>query len=264
MGKDWTKTQTISKSSDPEWNFYTEFPLPKPTDKIQLKIELWDEKKEVEDQSLGRTSLHIGELRSDEVVDTWQDVTTVDGSRGQVRCLLQLLPCSPERISKQGVLVLLIHSLQTTKPIEPVLMLQISGQSSCYTVRGRLGDHVKIQQQLMLLVKDIDQDYVKIVLEDFNQLGNDRNVMKKHKPEFSEVGFLKSNKLVDNEDIDLEPVGEITIPVRDFESADDDEFYEHFNSKTLIGSKLKFSAKLFTVDDRENELMKYFEENIQK
>ena len=264
VGKDWTRTQTVSKSLNPEWNFYCEFPISKPTDKIELKVELWNENRITENESLGRTSVDIGKIRSDEVMDSWLDVSSLDGPAGQVRCLLQFIPCSPEMISKQGVLVILIQFLETTKPIDPVLTLQISGQSSCYTVRGRHGDHFEFQQQLMLLVKDIDQDLVKISLGDFNQLGLDSLVMKKRKPEFSEVGFLKVNKLVDDENIDLEPVGEMTIPVREFESEDDVEFYERFNSRTFIGSKLKFSAKLFTVDDGDNELLTYFEQTVEK
>ena len=264
LGRDWAKTHTVSRSLTPRWDFYTEFPMtePRPT---ELKIELWDKNRVAENEDLGRTSVDIGGLEDGELVDTWLDINS-----GEVRCLLQFVPCSPEIVSKQGVLVILIRRLFTNKSIVPMMMLQISGQSYCTTVKGRLGDYFEFQEQLALLVKDMDEDLLRITLGDFNQLTTHSVFLKHRKPEFSEeLGFFMEKELVykdqDVNNFDFEPIGELILPVSVFE--DKEDFSQDFDAKTSIGSRVEFSAKLFTIPtkyEEDNQLLSYFEEIIEK
>ena len=64
---------------------------------------------------------------------------------------------------------------------------------------------------------------------------------------------------------DFEPIGELILPVSVFE--DKEDFSQDFDAKTSIGSRVEFSAKLFTIPteyEEDNQLLSYFEEIIEK
>ena len=265
LGRDFAKTTTKSGGN---WNFYTEFPVLKarPTDE-ELKIELWNRNRFWENDRLGMSSIDLSNIDDGDgdLSDVWLDVSSVDGGfAGEVRCLLEFVPCSMEMTStsKQGILVIFIKKIETTRSIEPVIVAQISGEKPCYTVTGRAGHRFSFEEQLTLLVRDIDNDQLRIVVGNVNQHYHLSSLALKATPSFSEeTGHLICTELPHKEEhLHYETVGELIIPVRELKTTKD--FDQHFNAETAAGSKVEFTTKLFYFPEdfqENNRLITYFE-----
>ena len=268
LGRDFARTNTApAKSGGGKWNFYTEFPVlqPGPTDQ-ELKIEFWNRNRLWENDSLGMSSIDLSNLDDGDLSDIWLDVSSVDGSfAGEVRCLLEFVPCSTEitSTSRQGILVIFIRKIETTRPIEPVIVAQVSGEKPCYTVTGRAGQHFSFEEQITVLVSDIENDQLRIVVGNVNHNFDLSSLALKAQPRFlEETGNLICKELPHKEEhLHYETVGELILPVSQLRNARD--FDQQFHSKTATGSKVEFSTKLFAIPDdfqEENKLLTYVTE----
>ena len=254
LGRDFARTNTApAKSGGGKWNFYTEFPVlqPGPTDQ-ELKIEFWNRNRLWENDSLGMSSIDLSNLDDGDLSDIWLDVSSVDGSfAGEVRCLLEFVPCSTEitSTSRQGILVIFIRKIETTRSIEPVIVAQVSGEKPCYTVTGRAGQHFSFEEQITLLVSDIENDQLRIVVGNVNHNFPLSSLALKAQPRFSEeTGNLICKELPHKEEpLHYETIGELILPVRELKNARD--FDQQFHSKTATGSKVEFTTKLFAIPD---------------
>ena len=107
---------------------------------------------------------------------------TVDASSGQVRARLQWVPCQPSSASSalyrrrpytescsQAILAVHIRRVQTNSKIEPVVCLQISGEQLQTTTKGNSGQEYEFEEEMMLLVRDPDTDWVRFALLDLNK-----------------------------------------------------------------------------------------------
>ena len=267
VGRDYVITTTTTPKSGGKWNFYTEFPVLKvgPAN-LELKIEMWNRNKVLNNERLGMTSIDLTNVADGDLSDIWLDVSTVDGRfAGEVRCLLELVPCSMEITSapKQGILVIFIKKIETTRSIQPVILAQVSGQKPCYTVTGRVGNCFSFEEQLTLLVRNIDNDQLRMVVGDVNQHFEYSSLVLKAKARFSEeTGHLICNDLPHKEEhLDFESVSELILPVRELKNTRD--FDHQFNDKSATGSKVEFTTKFFAIPEDfqdENKLLTYFSE----
>ena len=267
LGRDFAKT-TRPKSGG-KWNFYTEFPavMAGPA-QPELKIELWNRNRLWNNEPLGMTSIDLSNVvdGDGDLSDSWLDVSTLDGGfAGEVRCLMEFVPCSLEitSTSKQGILVIFIKKIETTRSIQPVIVAQVSGQKPCYTVTGRVGHCFTFKEQLTLLVRDIDNDQLRFVVGNVNHHFDPSSILLKAKPTFSEeTGYLICKELPHKEEhLQYETVSELILPVRELKNTRD--FVRQFNDKTATGSNVEFTTKLFAIPEdfqEENKLLTYFTE----
>ena len=212
-----------------------------------------------ENDRLGMSSIDLTNIDGGDgdLPDIWLDVSSVDsGFAGEVRCLLQFVPCSTEitSISKQGILVIFIKKIETTRSIEPVIVAQVSGEKPCYTATGRAGHRFSFEEQLTLLVRDIDNDQLRIIVGNVNHSFNLSSLALKDRPRFSE----NTGHLICKEE-------HLTSPLRDRWRADSKnarDFDQQFHSKTSTGSKVEFTTKLFYIPEdfqEKNRLITYFQ-----
>ena len=112
------------------------------------------------------------------------------------------------------------------------------------------------------MVRDIDNDQLRIVVGNVNQHFHLSSLALKAQPRFSEeTGHLICKELPHKEEHPhYETVGELIIPVRDLKTTKD--FDQNFNAKTATGSKVEFTTKLFYFPEdfpEKNRLITYFE-----
>ena len=207
---------------------------------------MWNRNRLWENDRLGMSSIDLTNIDGGDgdLPDIWLDVSSVDsGFAGEVRCLLQFVPCSTEitSISKQGILVIFIKKIETTRSMEPVIVAQVSGQKPCYTATGRAGRCFSFEEQLTLLVRDIDNDQLRLVVGNVNHSFHLSSLALKAQARFSEeTGHLICEELPHKEEhLHYETVGELILPVRELKNARD------FDQQ----SKVEFSTKLFAIPE---------------
>ena len=252
-------SNVVDKTTNPVWKFYAEFPIIDPS-KQELIMELYDEDIGAESDYLGETSVRISSLDLKGMVsESWLDVRTVDASTGQIRARLQWVPCQPSTASSvlyrrrpytescsQAILAVHIRRVQTNSKIEPVVCLQISGGQLQTTTKGNSGQEYEFEEEMMLLVRDLDTDWVRFALLDLNK--NSFNAGRMFKKGLSLLhggnDALSSDLIAHKgkEVLNMPLVGDSCFPVKMF--TDKRELTCRLRSKGGVEARICFTAKL--------------------
>ena len=213
-----------------------------------------------ENESLGGTSVDLGSLdMSSRVSDSWLDVDTVAATSGQIRVRAQWVPClTSARTNMEGrkqtescskaILIVHIKSIHTNSTIEPMVSLQISGENFQTTTKGNSCQTCVFEEEMMLLVKDPDSDWVRFSLFDMNNEAFNaerwfkRGLSVVHS---TDTDVLSSDSLAHKGKTDIlsRPlVGDLSFPVRMF--TEKKAMMSRLRSNTDIEARINFTAKL--------------------
>ena len=252
-------SHVVDKTTNPVWEFYAEFPIINPSEQ-ELIMELYDEDIGAESDYLGETSVSLSSLDlKGKVSESWLDVRTVEACSGQIRARLQWVPCLPSAPSatyrerpqtesySQAILSVHIRRVHTNSKIEPVVCLQISGEQLQTTTKGNSGQEYEFEEEMMLLVRDPDTDWVRFALLDLNK--NSFNAGRMFKKGLSllhgENDALSSDLVAHKgkEVLNMPLVGDICFPVKMF--TDKRELTSiRLRSKSDVEARICFTAKL--------------------
>ena len=266
----WLYSNMVNKSLNPVWNFYAEFPILSPGPAGQeLLIEVFDKDFGAENDTLGGTSVDLGSLDlRGRVSDAWLDVESVDVASGQIRVRVQWVPClnSPQSSLKnvsydepcsKAILIVHVKSIETNCKVEPMISLQISGENFQTTAKGELCQQHDFEEEMMLLVKDPDSDWLRISLFDLSSdTFNTKKLLKKglsvvhsNDEQVLNCDRVAHKGMVDS--ISFPLVGDLMFPVRMFREEED--IVHRLSAKMEIDARIHFSAKLFLLKaPREN------------
>ena len=212
LGQQWTKTKCMKGLSLDFVNFSTRFVVTSQDDQL-IKLEIWNEKKA---KVVGFGHIEIArDLREQEVFLTNKTGETY----GSLRVQTNFVPLARKNENqKMAVMRILIKSVRTNRKSEPVVGVQISGQSSRATrSKGDLGHKQHYSEEFLMIVRDTKNDLLRISVYDSS---DSLPQVLKYLEKVSKVGYKEEEipehrkKSLEKRDFDL--IGAKIYPVRHF------------------------------------------------
>ena len=163
LGQQWIKTRSMKGLSLDRF-VSSRFVVTTEDDQL-IKLEIWNEKK-AKVVCFGHIELtKESGIREQEVILT---NTKNDETYGSLKVVTNFLPLSRNKENeKMAVMRILVKSVRTTRKIEPVVGVQISGQSSRATrSKGDLGHKQHYSEEFLLIVRDTQNDLLRISVYD--------------------------------------------------------------------------------------------------
>ena len=215
LGQQWIKTRSMKGLSLDRF-VSSRFVVTSQADQL-IKLEIWNEKK-AKVVCFGHIELtKESDIREQEVFLT---NTENDETYGSIKVLTNFLPLARNKEDKKmAVMRILIKSVRTTRKIEPVVGVQISGQSSRATrSKGDLGHKQSYSEEFLMIVRDTHSDLLRISVYDSSD--SLPKVLKYLSDKVSNVGHEKEEmpehrkKSLEKRDFNL--IGAKIYPVRCF------------------------------------------------
>ena len=166
LGQQWTKTKSMKAMTmlDRFVDFSSRFVVTDQDDE-SIKLEFWNEKKD--------RVVYFGhiEIAKEAGVQEQEVILTCyrnDETLGSLKVLTNFVPLAQnEENQKMAVIRILIKSIRTNRKIEPVVGVQISGQSSRATrSKGDLGHKQNYSEEFLMIVRDTKNDLLRISVYD--------------------------------------------------------------------------------------------------
>ena len=218
LGQQWTKTKPMKALTmlDRFVNFSSRFVVTDQDDGF-IKLEFWDEKK-ARVVYFGRIEIarEAGVQKQEVILTCYKNNETL----GLLKVLTNFVPLAESKEKKKmAVIRILIKSVRTNRKIEPVVGVQISGQSSRATrSKGDLGHKQNYSEEFLMIVRDTKNDLLRISLYDSSD--SLPQVLKYLNEKVSNVGYEEEEtpehrkKSLEKRDFGL--IGAKIYPVRYF------------------------------------------------
>ena len=165
FGQQWTKTKSVkSLSLNYLANISSRFVATSQDDE-DLKLEFWNERKA---EVIYSGHIKIAKEPGMKEQEVFLTNTKTDETFGSLKVLTNFVPLARDKENKKvAVMRILIKTVGTTRKIEPVVGVQISGQSSRATrSKGDLGHTQSYNEEFLLIVRDIKNDLLRVSLYD--------------------------------------------------------------------------------------------------
>lgn len=165
LGQQWIKTRSMKGLSLDRFVSSRFVVTSQAQDDQLIKIEIWKEKKA---QVVCFGHIELTKESGIREQDVFLTNTENDETYGSLRVLTNFLPLARNKENrKMAVMRILIKSVRTTRKIEPVVGVQISGQSSRATrSKGDLGHKQNYSEEFLLIVRDTQNDLLRISVYD--------------------------------------------------------------------------------------------------
>ena len=250
LGRNWSKSNRISRNINPIWNFVTEFAMLQEDFTKELIFELFDYNVVTDTGAMGLASIDLSNIDPEEesVTESWLNVSSAT-TKGYIRVMTQFVPCHEyleTAICKKGIMIMLIKTVESNQRIEPIIGVQINGKNLLTTARGNYGTHHEFVEQIVLLVDDFEEDLFRICLYDAaNEYFNPKKLVKKtisvvHKSLNKESLVHKQGNI---EDMDFYMIGDYICPVKKYLEMKTSKLT--FFPKAEIEASVEVSAKVY-------------------